>query len=327
MSAITTTTAYSPTALEADEMVRHYEYDAYNRLLDDEGFLVWPKLLPAPLIDAHLAGLDAVMTQTAPGSTAPQAEAMAAVRRARARFHREHQPTLEMIFAPELVAFLRYRFGETPVMRQPQTGYYQQHTPAHTESLNIKPSDDREVRIWCALEDVDPTAGAVYYVPRSHRLIAATLEERLGREHPEFLQTLRALAAPTTLTEFGDRTGPFFRDVRHVELPRLIAESQSRKVAPILEKGDVVIFRSDVVHGTSACRDDARTRKYLTAFWAGRSTRWYHTRAWWGPHWDHRADENSFAAPVEDLSVGSRIEFSDYNRAYIESFARPVHVA
>ena len=181
--------------------------------------------------------------------------------------------------------------------------------------------------MWCALEDVDPTAGAVYYVPGSHATIAATLEERLSREHPEFLDTLQKLTPPTTLNEYGELTGPFFKDVKNLHLPRLVAQHGLKRIAPILEKGDVVVFRSDVVHGTSACDDEDRTRKYLTAFWASRSTRWYQTRSYWGPNWDFRSDANSFSAPIEDLPHGSRIEFSDYYTAYRQSFSRPVRAA
>src|SRR6185295_10426060 len=107
-------------------------------------------------------------------------EVFATLKRERSRFHREHEAALALLFNQQLIECLRRRFGETPVMRQPQTGYYQQHTPTHTESLDIKPHESRaEVRVWCALEDVDPDAGVVYYVPRSHTVIAATLEERL----------------------------------------------------------------------------------------------------------------------------------------------------
>jgi len=252
-------------------------------------------------------------------------EQLRAIKDARSVFHREHGPTLELIFNRDILELMRYRFGAEPVMRQPQTGFFQMHAPIHTESLDIKPDSlEKEVRVWCALEDVNPEAGPVYYVPRSHTLIAEHLEEKLAEGHPEFIRVLEGLREPTTYTAYGAATSSFFKMVKNDVLPRLVEEMCLQCVAPILAKGDVVIFRSDVVHGTSPCIKPELTRKYLTAFWTHPSTCWYHTRSWWGPRWDFRSAENSIVAPIEPCAQGSRIEFKRYYDAYLSSFGRKV---
>jgi hypothetical protein len=313
----------------SDTAVRQREHESYNRSLDEDGFLVWPRLIPEPLIDAHLSALENLMrnltVDKGRGTEQMTREELSVIKRSRASFHREHQPTLELIFNRELMDFLRYRFGDEPVMRQPQTGLYQQHAPIHTESLDIKPdSFGGEVRIWCALENVNPDAGPVYYVPRSHNLISSCLEERLSKDHPDFIDVLERLTEPTTHAAYGAATGPFFKIVKEEILPQLVEQMGLQRVAPILAKGDAVIFRTDVVHGTSPCVNPSLTRKYLTAFWTRTSTRWYHTRSWWGPKWDFRSAENSIVAPIEQFALGSRIEFKDYYEAYLTSFGRRI---
>ena len=313
-------------------MVGNSDYKAMNRTLDEDGFVVWPGLIPEQLIDAHLSALEALMQElgagTERGSEQMPRERVREIKEERQRFHRECLPALELIFNPALIQFLEHRFGDEAVMRQPQTGYYQQHTPAHTESLDIKPDRrDAEIRVWCALEDVNPAAGPVYYIPQSHKLIAWGLEEEVCRRYPEFIDVLKGLAGPTTLEGYGAATGPFFSKMKIEIIPELVRQSGLKPVAPELKKGDIVIFRSDVVHGTCDCVDPLLTRKYLTAFWAAGRTRWYHTRAWWGPDWDFRLPENSITAPIERFGFGSRIEFADYRRAHLAAFARAIRTS
>lgn len=117
--------------------VSSHEYDVYNRVLDDDGFCVWPKLIPSDLIDTHLEGLEQCMRASTGFESSRGApisrEVFEALKRERAKYHREHEPTLSPIFNQELIDCLARRFDHTPLIRQPQTGFYQQHTPAHTE--------------------------------------------------------------------------------------------------------------------------------------------------------------------------------------------------
>ena len=48
-----------PTATE-------HNYETLNRSLDENGYVVWPQLIPEHLIDAHLSGFEALMQNVTP---------------------------------------------------------------------------------------------------------------------------------------------------------------------------------------------------------------------------------------------------------------------
>ncbi|MFL6233793.1 MAG: phytanoyl-CoA dioxygenase family protein [Thermoanaerobaculia bacterium] len=304
-------------------------FDQFAEQLDRDGFFIWPGLLPADLIDQHLEDFTALNDRLGvrPGEDfhSYPGDKQAAVKQGRYDFHKENPATQRMIFNEGLIAFLRSYFGEEPVMRQPETGLYHRKTPDHTDSLDFKVSPHgREVRIWCALEDIHPDSGPVYYVPGSHRTISERLERDVLTENPELAELLRSQMKATTAMEFFSVTKPLWSYVRQRKLPAAIAESGAQRQVFPLSKGDVVVFSSDVVHGTARCNNPELTRKYFVSYWSTASAVWYHSRSYWGPLHDYRCAENAISAPVEKTSLGMRMSFQELHAAYMESFERAV---
>jgi phytanoyl-CoA dioxygenase PhyH len=313
-------------------MVIDARFTRFAAQLDRDGFFVWPGLLPADLIDQHVAEyLELNLRLEAPPGEdfhAYSPAKQAALKTARYDFHRDNPATQRMIFNARLIEFLRARFGEDPVMRQPETGFYTRRTPAHTDALDFKVSPaGREVRVWCALEDIHPDAGPVYFIPGSHRTISAYLEREVLTEFPEFADLLRSQMGPTSAPEFFLATRPLWNYVKQRKLPTAIHAGGVAPQPLLLKKGDAVIFASDVVHGTCPCKDPRRTRAYFVAFWSAVGAVWYHSRSYWGPLHDHRHAENALAAPVERTPLGLRISFQTLHTNYLASFARAVAVA
>jgi phytanoyl-CoA hydroxylase len=303
--------------------------DSYAELLDRDGYFVWPGLLPASLIDRHLEAYAELNARLGvlPGEDfhAYSAEKQAAVKQARADFHRESAPAQQMIFNHALMQFLRDAFGEDPVMRQPETGLYHRRTPDHTDSLDFKVQPARrEVRVWCALEDIHPDAGPVYFVAGSHQTISDRLELEVLSEQPGLGELLRSQMAATTPKDFFAVTRPLWSYVKGVKLPRAIAECGVERKPLLLAKGDAVIFSSDTVHGTCRCANPSLTRKYFVAYWATRSAVWHHSRSYWGPLHDYRRPDNAITAPVYPTPYGLVMSFAELHDAYLDSFARPV---
>jgi phytanoyl-CoA hydroxylase len=293
------------------------------------GFFIWRQLLDHDLIDQHLAAYSELNRQYGIEPSIDfhsyPADLQKTIKEARYAFHAEHGPTQALVFNPRLITFLRQLFNDEPVMRQPETGFYTRRTPDHTDSLDFKVEPKgAEVRMWCALEDIHPDAGPVYFVPGSHKAIAQMLEEEVFTEHPEFLELLRSQLGSTTAATFFEVTKPMWRYVRGAKLPRAIEEKGLQREIYPLQKGDVVVFTSDVVHGTSRCNNTELTRKYLVAYWAARNAGWYHSRAYWGPLHDLRAPENRITAPVEQTPFGYRMHFQELHAAYMASFEKPV---
>jgi len=305
------------------------DFDRFVNLLVSDGFFVWPQLLDHQLIDEHLAAFAELnlATGVTPGENflSYSEEKQQTIKHARYQFHNECEATQRLLFNPQLIAFLRRLFNDEPVMRQPETGLYHRGSPDHTDSIDFKVHPKgAEVRIWCALEDVKPDAGPVYFVPGSHRTISETLEDEVLSEHPEFLDLIRSQLGPTTAIDYFRVTKPLWSFVRRVKLPRSIETRSLERKSLILQKGDVIVFGSDVVHGTSPCNARHLTRKYLIAFWAARRAIWYQSRAYWGSKHDFRMLENGIGAGTELTSHGYRMHFTELHASYMASFQRAV---
>jgi phytanoyl-CoA dioxygenase PhyH len=295
----------------------------FTEQLDQDGFFVWPSLLPPDLIDRHLdayATLDARLG-VKPGEGYPS-EKQVVIRQARSDFHVENIEAQRMIFNHELMRFLQDYFGDEPVLRQPQTGLYPPRTPDHTDSLDIKVSPHgSEVRAWCALEDIHPDSGPIYLVPGSHKAISEALQREVLTEHPEFIDLLRSQMKPTTAEEYFSVTKPLWDYVKQIKLPRAIEEIGLERRPLLLKKGDVIVFSPDVVHGTCHRNNPTLTRKSFIADWAAASAVWYESRAYWGPYHDYRHPENSITYPVYRTLFGLRVSSQ---AAYFASFEKAV---
>jgi hypothetical protein len=301
----------------------------FTEHLDQNGFFVWPGLLPQALIDRHLDAYAALNASLGvkPGESfySYPREKQAAIKQARYDFHAENIETQKMIFNRELMEFLRGYFGDEPVMRQPQTGLYHRRTPDHTDSLDIKVSPHgAELRVWCALEDIHPDSGPVYFAPGSHKAISEALEREALTERPEFIDLLRSQMKPTTAEEYFSVTKPLWDYVKQIKLPRAIEEIGLERRPLLLKKGDVIVFSPDVVHGTCRCNNPTLTRKYFVAYWAAASAVWYESRAYWGPYHDYRHPENSITAHVYSAPFGLRMSFQELYDAYLASFEKAV---
>ncbi len=305
------------------------EFKRFFDLLMSDGFFVWPSLLDYRLIDEHLAAFTEVNRKmgvvAGDNFLSYSEEKQQAIKKARYQFHDGCEATQRLLFNPQLVAFLRQLFHDEPVMRQPETGFYHRGSPDHTDSLDFKVHPKgAEVRIWCALEDVNPEAGPVYFVPGSHRCISDSLEDEVLTEHPEFVDLIRSQMGPTTAPDYYKMTRPMWRFVKRDKLPRAIETRSLERKPLILRKGDVIVFSSDVVHGTSPCRNQSLTRKYLIAFLAARQAIWYQSRAYWGSKHDFRAPENGIRADTELTQYGYRMHFTELHASYMASFKRAV---
>jgi hypothetical protein len=310
--------------------VLNQDFQVFSQQLDRNGFFIWRQLLDHQLIDEHLAEFTqlnrALGVEPNVEFHSYPTEKQSTIKEARYRFHAENHNTQRLLFNPQLISFLCQRFGEEPVMRQPETGFYTRGTPDHTDSLDFKVEPKgSEVRMWCALEDIHPDAGPVYFVPGSHKTIAERMEQEVFSERPELAELLRSQLGPTTSAEFFQATQPLWRYVR-ARLSRVIEEKGLRREAHLLKKGDVVVFSSDVVHGTALCKNTELTRRYMVAYWAARSAKWYHSRSYWGPMHDFRAPENTISAPVEPTPFGFRMHFKELHAAYLDSFEKAVTI-
>jgi hypothetical protein len=298
--------------------------------LETQGFAVWKGLLPEVVIDEHVTAFqkfhEALGLEVDVDLAGASPEKRLEIRKVRHQFHWDNQAAHSLIFNPDLIAFLTWLFGDVPVVRQPVSGFYQRGARAHIESpdLTMEPPHGH-VRIWCALEDINPAAGPAYFVAQSHQLISRHLAVDSIRDHPEFLKLLRQQTRATTYAQFIAATQVMWHYVNREMIECGVVRLGLHSVSPPLQKGDVVLFYPNLVHGTGSCQDKRLTRKYLFADWAAKNACWYHARAYWGPEHDFRCQENAITAPVAETHLGWRMHFHDFYTSFVQSFRRPVY--
>ena len=165
----------------------------------------------------------------------------------------------------------------------------------------------------------------MYFIPYSHRTISTVLEDVVATERPDLLETLQNQCGSTSAEEFYRETKFLWGHLKKITLPELIAKSPSPPEIPALFKGDVVIFSSDLVHGTCECEVTGLSRKYMVCYWSREDASWFQTRSYWGEKHDYRCRANAITSPVHSGRAGNRyIEFEDLHAAYIHSFTKPV---
>ncbi len=304
------------TELVQDELVR-------------DGFSVVPGLLRNDLIDVHLTAYEALHQHLGVDFSADfysySGKMREEIKRARHDFHRDHSPTLELLFDQTVLKLLEGVFCTQAVLRQPETGMYNRRAPLHTDSLDVRASArSRELRMWCALEDIHPDSGPIYFLRGSHRTIAEPLEDSVIAEKPEFLSLLRNQMPPTTIGSFYEETRPLWLYVKRNKLPRSVEEQRIEPAVQILRKGDIILFSPDVLHGTMQCVNAHLTRKYMVAYWSAIETSWFQARSCWSRQHDYRFSANAIAPDVHCGSHGMYIEFEEFQNQYATSFTQAV---
>ena len=97
--------------------------------------------------------------------------------------------------------------------------------------------------VWVALEDIDPDAGPLSIVPGSHKS-PIILPEDLGiRELPKTTKTIKQ-----NYTKYEEWV------VAYLE------EENLTPTAPVLKKGQALIWAANMLHGAGRIKDDSKTR-------------------------------------------------------------------
>jgi phytanoyl-CoA hydroxylase len=154
-----------------------------------------------------------------------------------ARFPEFSRAARDIFCAPALIGALRRISGfEAFALMQTMLFDLNTATQAHQDwyYLDSVPAG-RLVAAWIALEDIDERAGRFYVLPGSqNKDFGAKVP---GRKHSDWLAAIRDY----------------------------VAEHRDEISAPALHAGDVLFWNSRTVHGSLPTRDEAFSRKSLTA--------------------------------------------------------------
>jgi ectoine hydroxylase-related dioxygenase (phytanoyl-CoA dioxygenase family) len=234
----------------------------------DCGFVVFANLLPADLIDAHVAQVAALLHKfgvTDGHSLASlQPEADDALMVDMLALHRNSATASQLIHQPIVSALLRQLFQAEPVLSMARSALWEPgNMRAHIDTAFRSPEPPYSVcRAWCALEDIDPCAGNFYLVPGTHRSLTPRLCNEVLEEKPEIEALARqAEADPNLWFRLHARGWPLVS----AKVPDRI--DANYKTSFDLKKGDVIIFNPALAHGTLACEDMTLSRKMMVCEW------------------------------------------------------------
>ena len=150
-------------------------------------------------------------------------------------------------------------FGRKTLPFQTIMGHKGSAQPAHSDAIHMTTYPlGFLIANWIAMEDIHPDSGPLFYYPRSHRLLPYMLSGDLGLpprafKEGEAVYTRYEAALRTYIDAYGLKPETF--------LP---------------QKGDVLFWHSNLVHGGAARNDLSHSRKALVCHYFAERAVTYH---------------------------------------------------
>ena len=240
-------------ALSAHPDLSSFPESAQKSLLGwiDNGYMILPKFFDAAAVDEINSSLDDLIDR-GEASTSPRDR------------HRIMNPFLQSnevsraLNDPELLRLLSFTLGRDVRLFQGMHFFVGSQQDAHSDFFHMSTEPvGFLIAIWIALEDVSPESGPVYYYPGSHRL-------------------------PYLMSEgLEARSGPLFiaegKDQEYTR--RLAAAVKDAGIEPVeflADKGDVLVWHANLVHGGHSIERPGATRRSLVAHYFARDVLCYH---------------------------------------------------
>ncbi len=144
----------------------------------------------------------------------------------------------QLAVAPKVLSTLELFYGRRPIPFQTLNFEVGTEQAVHSDMIHFYSSPKRFMAgVWIALEDIDENNGPLVYCPGSHRL-------------PDY-----------TMTELGEAPGLEGYERYSVFLDALIEEHQLEKEEVRLDRGQAILWMSNLLHGGAPIRDRSRTRR------------------------------------------------------------------
>lgn len=163
-------------------------------------------------------------------------------------FHLSSENAMKIGCHEEIMRVLDYLFGYKAGIYTSLTFEYGTEQPIHRDApfFHTFPVN-YFVGVWCALEDIDPEAGPLMYVPGGHRFHCDqhALYTRVRDENPE---------KPNDWV---------VRNALEAYYGEVISRSEAigEKKQAVLQKGDVAIWHPQLPHGGTPAEDPRKTRR------------------------------------------------------------------
>ncbi len=214
------------------------------------GFIVLKKHFDDELVDAVVEDVDRGL---ADGTMKPHFRGGQVVRDSYA----DSEPVRRVLTDPAVGQVLNYIFGRPARLFQTLDFFTGSQQPLHSDAFHMTTQPTGFLAGgWVALEDVAADAGPVYYMPGSHRL-PYVMSEDLGL-------TGSALSIPLKDDAYSRRVS------------QLADDAGLEPVEFLAEKGDMLIWHHNLLHGGRPVEREGASRRSLVAHYFADDVICYH---------------------------------------------------
>ena len=215
----------------------------------EKGYVVFPRAVPATLIDGYLERFETAWRDPPPhiwahsgGQVVPMSMSIYDRVAKVSDLHYYFPRADELVFAPAIQKFLAAIYERPPVVFQTMSMRKGSEEPLHIDTGPLTLTEPMSLTAaWIALEDVREGAGALQFVPGSHR-VPEVLNNGVSKGHNGDMSAYSRVLQET---------------LRNCEAEGLRTEYFMAK------KGDVLIWHADLMHGGAPIGDPSLTRKSL----------------------------------------------------------------
>lgn len=152
---------------------------------------------------------------------------------------------------PKIMSFLNEVFKAEPKPFSTINFLHSTQQPFHSDYVHFGTIPELLLAgSWIALEDIDPKAGPIQVVPKSHKLKIFNFFEDVGAEIPKSLSQ-----AKKNYSAYEDW------------VKQVLEDKGLSPVTPRLKKGDCVIWDANVLHGSPKCDNLRLSRKSMATHW------------------------------------------------------------
>jgi hypothetical protein len=220
-----------------------------NEEWDNNGFVILPKFISEELVNQINEGIENALNQKVIDFNFTQKKIL---------FAYEKVPVLkEVINHPKVTSKLEELIGEEVIPFQSINFLKGSEQAAHSDSVHMGTYPlGGLIAIWVALEDIDEQNGGLFYYPGSHKLPYAT-NEMVGNK-------TGAILSPNPNQNYED----------YVQ-----GQIENRDLAKqhfIAQKGDVLIWHANLLHGGLLHVDSSRSRKSMVVHYFVKDRICYH---------------------------------------------------
>lgn len=158
----------------------------------------------------------------------------------------------------KLLKILNFVMGKSVVPFQTINFVQGSEQRAHSDSIHMSTQPlGYLIASWLALEDIDMDSGPLFYYPGSHRMDYVSCED---------------YAAGNTRWKIGENSYKKYEDY----IDSVIKDRGLKKSYFLAEKGDLLIWHANLLHGGDPISSSEKTRKSMVAHYFCRDVICYH---------------------------------------------------